>query len=101
MRLIRSSPPASMRSRWKIFSSRSLAQISPQCAASRARHGDGSLGERQCAQIGIRVVDLYTAFDTDREADFHEHFSDALHPRPRSYPVRAQIVYDNIKGLLA
>ena len=47
------------------------------------------------------MVDLYTAFDTDREADFREHFSDALHPRLRSYPVLAQIVYDNIKGLLA
>src|SRR5436305_971755 len=53
-----------MRSRWKIFSSRSLPQISPRCAASRARHEDGSLGERQRAQIGIRVVDLYVAFDT-------------------------------------
>ena len=62
---------------------------------------DGSLGECQRAQIAIRVVDLYAAFDTEQEPDFREHFSDALHPRPRSYPVLAQIVYDNIKGLLA
>ena len=46
------------------------------------------------------MIDLYTAFDTDREPDFRE-FSDALHPRPRSYPLLAQIVHDNIKGLLA
>ena len=47
------------------------------------------------------MVDLYTAFDTEQEPDFREHFSDALHPRPRSYPLVAQIVYDNIKDLLA
>jgi hypothetical protein len=47
------------------------------------------------------VADFFAAFDTDREPDFREHFSDALHPRPRSYPLVAQIVYDNIKDLLA
>jgi len=54
-----------------------------------------------CAQLGNRVVDLYTAFDTEREADFREHFTDVLHPRPRSYPLIARIVYDEIKDLLA
>ena len=54
-----------------------------------------------CAQLRIRVVDLYAAFDTEREPDFREHFSDALHPRPRSYPRLAQIVYDHIKDMLA
>ena len=47
------------------------------------------------------MVDLYAAFDTEQEPDFREHFSDALHLRPRSYPLVAQIVYDNIKDLLA
>ena len=46
-------------------------------------------------------MDLYVAFDTEREADFREHFTDVLHPRPRSYPLIARIVYDEIKDLLA
>ena len=50
-----------------------------------------AIARETCAQIGIRVVDLYTAFDTEQEPDFREHFSDALHPRLRSYPVLAQI----------
>jgi hypothetical protein len=48
----------------------------------------------------MRVVDLHAAFDTEQEPDFRKHFSAALHPRPRSYPLVAQIVYDNIKDLL-
>ena len=60
-----------------------------------------AIARETCAQIGIRVVDLYTAFDTEQEPDFREHFSDALHLRPRSYPLVAQIVYENIKDLLA
>ena len=54
-----------------------------------------------CARLGVRLVDVYAAFDTERSAEFREHFYDVLHFRPRSYPLGAQIVYENIKDLLA
>jgi hypothetical protein len=59
-----------------------------------------AIAREVCAQLRIRVVDLYLAFDTERETDFREHFSDIVHLRPRSYPLLAQIVYENIKDLL-
>lgn len=60
-----------------------------------------AIAREVCTQNGIRVVDLYAAFDTEQEPDFREDFSDALHPRPSSYLRLAQIVYDDIKDLLA
>ena len=54
-----------------------------------------------CSKLGVRVIDLFTALDTEKAADFREHFVDVLHLRPRSYPLVAQIVYDNIKDLAA
>jgi hypothetical protein len=53
-----------------------------------------------CARLGVRVVDLFAAFDTENAADFREHFYDVLHFRPRSYPLVAQIIYEEIKELL-
>ena len=53
-----------------------------------------------CAALGVRLIDLYAAFDTAGSADFREHFYDVLHLRPRSYPLMAQIVYDGIEDLL-
>jgi hypothetical protein len=54
-----------------------------------------------CARLGVRVVDLFTAFDTENAADFREHFYDVLHFRPRSYPLVAEFIYEEIKDLLA
>ena len=54
-----------------------------------------------CARLGVRVIDLFAALDTENTADFREHFVDVLHLRPRSYPLVAQIIYDNIKDLAA
>ncbi len=53
-----------------------------------------------CARLGIRLVDLFTIFDTENQADFREHFIDILHLRPRSYPLVVDIIYENIKDLL-
>ena len=53
-----------------------------------------------CARHGIRVVDLFGAFNTEDAADFREHFRDIIHLRPRSYPTLAQIIHDQIKDLL-
>lgn len=53
-----------------------------------------------CARLGVRLVDVYAAFDTERSAEFREHFYDLLHFRPRSYPLLAQFVHDQIKDLL-
>jgi hypothetical protein len=54
-----------------------------------------------CGRLGIRIVDLFAGFDTEGAADFREHFYDVLHFRPRSYPLLAQIIYEQIKDLLA
>ena len=54
-----------------------------------------------CAEQRIRMVDLFAMFDTANEADFREHFIDILHLRPRSYRLVAEIVYEEIKDLLA
>jgi lysophospholipase L1-like esterase len=54
-----------------------------------------------CAELGVRLIDLYAAFDTEGAADFREHFFDILHLRPRSYPLAARLVYDGLKDLLA
>jgi len=54
-----------------------------------------------CARVGVRVIDLFAALDTENATDFREHFVDVLHLRPRSYPLVAQIIYDNIKDLAA
>jgi hypothetical protein len=50
--------------------------------------------------LGIRLVDVYAAFETESAADFREHFYDVLHFRPRSYPLLTQFIYAEIKDLL-
>lgn len=54
-----------------------------------------------CARLGVRLIDLFAAFDTESTADFREHFYDVLHFRPRSYPLVAEVVYQQIRDLLA
>ena len=54
-----------------------------------------------CVELGIRLVDLFTAFKTDGLPDFRTHFYDILHLRPRSYRIMAQVIYEGIKDLLA
>jgi hypothetical protein len=54
-----------------------------------------------CARLGVRVIDLFAALDTENAEDFREHFVDVLHLRLRSYPLVAQIIHDNIKDLAA
>jgi len=53
-----------------------------------------------CTRLGIRLVDVYAAFETESAADFREHFYDVLHFRPRSYPRLTQFIYAEIKDLL-
>jgi hypothetical protein len=53
-----------------------------------------------CTRLGIRLVDIYAAFDTENAMDFREHFYDVLHFRPRSYPLLTEFVYEAIKDLL-
>src|SRR5207248_8142379 len=50
--------------------------------------------------MGTRLVDLATALDTERLADFRQDFHDMLHLRPRAYPKAAAIVYQGIEDLL-
>ena len=59
-----------------------------------------AIAREVCARMGVRVIDVFAAFDTEAVADFREHFLDLIHFRPRSYPLVAQIVYDAIKDLL-
>ena len=53
-----------------------------------------------CAGLGVRLVDVCAAFDTERSAEFREHFYDVLHFRPRSYPLLTRFIYAEIKDLL-
>jgi hypothetical protein len=53
-----------------------------------------------CQQHGIRVVDLFAAFDSRREADFRAQFHDILHFRVRSYPAVARTIHEGIRDLL-
>ena len=53
-----------------------------------------------CHQIGIRLIDLFAAFDTEKLADFRQNFVDMIHFRPRAYPLVAQVLYEGIKDLL-
>jgi len=53
-----------------------------------------------CNRLGIRLIDLFAAFDTEKLADFRENFADMIHFRPRAYPLVAQLIYEGIKDLL-
>jgi hypothetical protein len=50
--------------------------------------------------MGVRVVDLFAALDSEKAGDFREHFVDVMHLRKRAHPLVAQIIYDEIKDLL-
>jgi lysophospholipase L1-like esterase len=54
-----------------------------------------------CRNLGVRLIDLFAAFNTENLADFREHFIDMIHLRPSAYPLVAERVYDGIKDLLA
>jgi hypothetical protein len=53
-----------------------------------------------CAELGVRVVDLYSALGSEKLDDFREHFHDMLHFRPRAFPFVAQTVHEGIKDML-
>jgi hypothetical protein len=53
-----------------------------------------------CATRGIRVIDLFEAFDTSGAPDFREHFMDLLHFRVPAFPLVARLIYDGISDLL-
>jgi hypothetical protein len=76
-------------------------EVEGQCEAFAYILERNAIARRVCSELGIRVVDLFAAFDTERVSDFREHFSEVLHLRPRSYPLVAQHVYAGIKDLLA
>jgi hypothetical protein len=59
-----------------------------------------AIAREVCAQLGVRLVDLFARFDTEHAADFREHFYDVLHFRPRSYPLLAQFLHAEIRDLL-
>ena len=53
-----------------------------------------------CAVMGIRLIDLFAALDSEKQEDFREHFVDVMHLRKRAHPVVARIIYDEIRDLL-
>jgi hypothetical protein len=53
-----------------------------------------------CEGLGVRVVDLFAALDSEGLDDFREFFTDILHFRQRAFPLVARVVYDNITDLL-
>jgi lysophospholipase L1-like esterase len=59
-----------------------------------------AIAQSVCDERGVRVIDLFSAFDSRREPDFRAAFHDILHFRVRSYPTVARLVHDGIKDLL-
>jgi hypothetical protein len=59
-----------------------------------------AIAQAVCDERGVRVVDLFSAFDSRREPDFRAAFHDILHFRIRSYSTVARIVHDGIRDLL-
>jgi lysophospholipase L1-like esterase len=56
---------------------------------------------RDVAQAaGVRLLDLYAEYDTERIVDFRQNFFDVLHIRVRRYRQTAGVVYEGIKDLL-
>jgi lysophospholipase L1-like esterase len=53
-----------------------------------------------CGRRGVRVIDLFATFDTERVGDFRQDFHDVVHPRIRTYPAIARAVYDGITDLM-
>jgi len=53
-----------------------------------------------CAQMNVRVVDLFERFSTEGQPDFRENFADILHFRPRAFPLVAAVVYEGITDLV-
>jgi len=60
-----------------------------------------AIAREVCHALGIRLIDLFAAFNTEDRVDFREHFYDVIHFRPTAYPIVAQTVFDGIKDLLA
>jgi hypothetical protein len=54
-----------------------------------------------CARLGVQLIDLAAALDTADLPDFRENFLDAVHLRPRAFPLVARTIYAEIKELLA
>ena len=50
--------------------------------------------------MGVPVIDLFTALDSRTLADFRGYFFDMAHPRPSAYPKIAQAVAAGLKDLM-
>ena len=59
-----------------------------------------AIAREVCARHGVRVVDLFESFNTEKVADFRQDFMDVVHPRMRAYPAIARVVYDGIADLI-
>lgn len=59
-----------------------------------------AIARELCGRLGVRVIDLFAALDTTHQPDFRANFLDMVHLRPRSYPLVAERIYDEIKDLL-
>jgi len=54
-----------------------------------------------CARLGVQLIDLAAALDTADLPDFRENFLDAVHIRPRAFPLVARTIHAEIKDLVA
>jgi hypothetical protein len=60
-----------------------------------------AIAREVCAGLGVRLIDLAAALDTENLPDFRQNFLDAVHIRPRAFPLVAGIIHPEIKDLLA
>jgi lysophospholipase L1-like esterase len=59
-----------------------------------------AIAREVCALRNVRIIDLFQVLNTERVADFRQHFMDVVHPRIQAYPAIARSVYDGIADLL-
>ena len=52
------------------------------------------------AELNIRMIDLFTLYDTTARADFREQFQDMIHLRANAYPALAAFIHGQIADLL-
>lgn len=53
-----------------------------------------------CADLGVRVIDLFEKLNTRPPADYRDVFRDFIHFRVRAYPRVARTVYEGLADLL-
>ena len=56
-----------------------------------------AIAREVAAQLGVPVIDLFTALDSEGLADFRQDFYDLMHPRPSAYPKWVRVIAEELR----